>query len=397
MAPDATGGRAASRTALTSAVSVGTQLPASSSVAARAPRHYVPYLDSLRAFAILLVLAVHAGVPGSVGAWLGVDLFFPLSGFLITTLLLDEWQQTRNLALRRFWVRRFLRLMPAYYLYIGLVTLAIFFWPGSETARHYGWTPGSFVLSLWGYFVNFAPKGGIWNGQGITVHLWSLAVEEQYYALWPVCLYLLLRYAKRRALWSWLLCAAVLAYFVMFSSEHDRDTMLYGRGFSLFLASALAVTLHQSAARDRLPSLFRSGANAALTVALLLTVAALALLALQVVDQDRLRRFFLPELVLSYAVAIGALWYGSVGGIWGYVLSRPALVYLGRISYGLYLYHVAARVFVWWATTGWFGAVPRPLAYAIRLSLYVLLAIALAAASFHFYERPFLGLKRSFR
>ena len=388
---------AAAPGAVASAPRRGTAVPADRGAVQRAQAHYVSYLDSLRAFAILLVVAVHAGVPGLAGGWLGVDLFFPLSGFLITTLLLTEWDRTGDLVLRRFWMRRFLRLMPAYYLYIFGVTLAIWLWPASQTATYYGWTPGLFVASLWGYFVNFVPKGGIWNGQGITVHLWSLAVEEQYYAIWPVCLYLLLRFTRRRTALSWLMCAAVLAYFLMFSSERDRDTMLYARGFSLFLASALAVNLHERAARDRLPRMFRGRANAALTLALLLTVAALVLLTSGAVDQDRLRRFFLPVLVLFYAVSIGTLWYGSVSGVWRFVLSQPVLIYLGRISYGLYLYHVAVRFLVWWATAGWFGGLPRPLAYAIRLSLYVSLAIAVAAASFRFYERPFLKLKGSFR
>jgi peptidoglycan/LPS O-acetylase OafA/YrhL len=369
----------------------------STSIAHPDKSHYISYLDSVRSFAILSVLGVHAGIPGFECGWLGVDLFFALSGFLITTLLLNEWSGTGGVALGKFWIRRFLRLMPAYYLYIACVTFAMWYWPESKVSVHGGWTPREFTLSLWAYFINFAPMGGIWNGQGATLHLWSLAVEEQYYIFWPVCLFLLLKYSKHRVLISWALFAAVLTYFGVFATAEQRASMLYARGFSLFLASAVAVSLHQCQLENRIPRLFQTPANSLLSLSLLLTLIVFGVARLEILTETQIRHFLLPLLVLFYAASIAGLWYGSVSGIWKFVLSRPALIYIGKISYGIYLYHEVVRIFVWWATGPFFSGYPRMLAYGIRLTLYLALSVAVAGASFRFVERPFLELKKRFR
>jgi peptidoglycan/LPS O-acetylase OafA/YrhL len=359
--------------------------------------HYISYLDSVRSFAILSVLAVHAGVPGFECGWLGVDLFFALSGFLITTLLLNEWRETGDVALGMFWIRRFLRLMPAYYLYIFCVTVAIWWWPESKVSVHGGWTPKEFTLSLWAYFINFAPMGGIWNGQGATLHLWSLAIEEQYYIFWPVCLFLLLRYSKHRLLISWALFTAVLIYFAVFATVQERATMLYARGFSLFLASAIAVSLHQCKFENRVPRLIQNQASNLLTLSALLTLIVFMVASLQILSEAEIRHFLLPPLVLCYVASIAGLWYGSVSGIWKFLLSRPVLIYVGKISYGIYLYHEIVRIFIWWVTGSSFRGYPRMLAYGVRLALYVTLSVIVAGASYRFLERPFLELKKRFR
>jgi peptidoglycan/LPS O-acetylase OafA/YrhL len=358
--------------------------------------HYISYLDSVRSFAILSVLAVHAGVPGFECGWLGVDLFFALSGFLITTLLLNEWRETGDLALGKFWIRRFLRLMPAYYLYIFCVTLAIWYWPESKVSAHGGWTPKEFILSLWAYFINFAPMGGIWNGQGATLHLWSLAIEEQYYIFWPVCLFLLLKYSKRPVLISWALFAAVFFYFDVLANAQERGTMLYARGFSLFLASAVALSLHRCQLENRVPRLLKTQANSLLSLSALLTLVVFMVGSLKILTEVQIRHYLLPPLVLFYVASIAGLWYGSAGGIWKFILSRPFLIYIGKISYGIYLYHEIVRIFIWWATEPYFRGYPRMLAYGIRLTLYVTLSVIIAGASFRFLERPFLELKKRF-
>ena len=118
------------------------------------PRAHVSSLDGLRGLAVASVMAVHAGVPGFDLGFLGVDLFFVLSGFLITSLLDREHRRAGRVDLGKFWGRRFLRLMPAYYLYVGGLTLAFaaFGWGWREP--HGGWTPGGYIASLWFYYVN---------------------------------------------------------------------------------------------------------------------------------------------------------------------------------------------------------------------------------------------------
>src|SRR5262249_18583510 len=136
-----------------------------------------------------------------------VDLFFVLSGFLITTLLLREHQRFGRIGLRLFWGRRFLRLMPIYLLYVTGITIAMFAGPASSLTIHEGWTPAMFAGSLWIYLFNLLPQGGIWTGQYLTRHLWSLSVEEQFYFVWPVILcWLLTRWI---GLFAWTLVAVV--------------------------------------------------------------------------------------------------------------------------------------------------------------------------------------------
>jgi peptidoglycan/LPS O-acetylase OafA/YrhL len=357
----------------------------------------VPALDGIRAFAITGVLAVHAGVPGCRSGWLGVDLFFALSGFLITTLLLNERSRTGTVALKNFWIRRFLRLMPAYYLYVIGITLAIWCWPGSVVSNHGGWSPQGFTLALWFYLMNYLPMGGIWNGQEVTIHLWSLAVEEQYYLFWPLLLWLLLKFPRFMLPVSWALFAAVLAYFGFCASDEERNVTLYARGISLFLASAVAATLHWCRQQGNWPRLLPQRANGLLTAALVLSLLGSVLATLQPLTEDQSRRFLLPVLIIFYVAAIARLWYGSVDGVWKFVLTQPALVYVGKVSYGIYLYHEVVRVFTWWATEPLLAGSSRFLAYGTRLALYVLLCVAVAGLSFQFYERAFLVLKDRFR
>lgn len=362
-----------------------------------AGRH-VPVLDGMRAFAILGVMAVHAGVPGCQSGWLGVDLFFAISGFLITTLLLSEFQKSGAISLGNFWARRFLRLMPAYYLYAICITLAIWYWPGSVVQEHAGWTPAGFTAALWLYAMNYFPMGGIWNGQEVTIHLWSLAVEEQYYLFWPAFLCLLLHFRRFMLPTAWLLYAAVLTYCLFGANEHERSAMLYARGMSLFLASAAAITLFEFSSSGRLTSYLRSvRPERLLMLALLGTAAAFAVAAAKLMTEHEVRFALLPFLIFLYVATIAALWYAPVSGIWKTVLSHPALVYIGKISYGVYLYHEVVRVFIWWATESWFSGLPKFVAYGIKLGLYGALSLALASLSFYFFERRFLNLKDRFR
>jgi peptidoglycan/LPS O-acetylase OafA/YrhL len=357
---------------------------------------HVRALDGIRAFAILGVLAVHAGVPGFESGWLGVDLFFALSGFLITTLLLNEWSSTGTVMLKNFWVRRFLRLMPAYYLYVIGITLAIWCLPWSVLSTNGSWTPLRYTGALWLYLMNYPPMGGIWNGQITTVHLWSLAVEEQYYVFWPVFLLLLLKHPKLLVPASWGLFAAVLAYFTLFANDEQRSALLYTRGISLFLASAVAISAHRSRAATKWHEFTGGRANAFLTASLLVSVPAFVAASLHLLTEQQIR-LLLPVLIPIYVGAIARLWHGSVDGAWQFVLTHPVLVYLGKVSYGIYLYHEVTRVFTWWLTEPLLRGLPRFLAYGTRLALYITLSVAIAAASFRFYERRFLALKNRFR
>ena len=157
------------------------------------PRRYVgsgqgiPALDGVRAIAVGLVLADHGGVPGLPGGFLGVDVFFVLSGFLITSLLIEETNRTGRVGLRGFWVRRARRLLPALVVMVlAVVAARDLFAPESVAGLREEAVAALFWMSNWmfvaqhtDYFSTGAPPSPL-------QHTWSLGVEEQYYLLWPL-------------------------------------------------------------------------------------------------------------------------------------------------------------------------------------------------------------------
>ncbi len=354
---------------------------------------HVPSLDGLRALAVMGVMAVHSGVPGFESGWLGVDLFFALSGYLITTLLLKEFDKRGDVSLGNFWARRFLRLMPAYMFYITGITIAMWYWSGSVLSTHGGWSPELYTFSLWAYFVNFAPKGGIWNGQNITVHLWSLAVEEQYYLLWPLVLAFLMRTRYLLPV-AWGAALITLVFYVGWASEFSQTYMLYARGMSLFFASALAVTLWASPIGSRYITNVASS-NALFIVVTVITVIVFTIGATKGLSDAQTRYYFLPWLSFGFALLVirCAVTEGRIPG-W---LAHPWLVQIGKISYGIYLYHELVRVGVWYVTSELFSGFSKYFAYGLRLALYFIGTIFVAWLSYRFIEQPFLQLKNRFR
>jgi peptidoglycan/LPS O-acetylase OafA/YrhL len=350
-------------------------------------------LDGLRAFAIAGVMLVHAGAPGARSGWVGVDLFFVLSGFLITTLLAMEINATGGIAWGPFMARRALRLMPAYFLYAGAVTLAIWCWPGSVRGENGGWTAGGLTAALWTYTINFVPQGGVWNGQDATVHLWSLAVEQQYYLVWPVAMLLL---ARRPAALRAVAAVGALACAALFIASPPglyKVAMLWTRGFSLVAASALALRAAADPGFLRRPAAGR--AVDALGVALL---AALAVAPYHAGwSEDRVRTVFIPLLVPVFAIWVARLWYVRGSGLVRRVLQDARVVYVGKISYGVYLYHEAVRIGVWAWMKPWMAGWPAGPGFVLRMAVYVAVSLALAAISYECFEKRFLRLAGRFR
>src|SRR4051794_29762202 len=149
----------------------------------------IPALDGIRALAVALVLADHGGIPGLSGGFLGVDVFFVLSGFLITSLLLDELDRTGRITLTAFWIRRARRLLPALLVMVLAVVAVRELFPSDAVAALRTDAVASFFwLANWA----FVAQRTDYFSQGSTPsplqHTWSLGVEEQYYLIWPVLL-----------------------------------------------------------------------------------------------------------------------------------------------------------------------------------------------------------------
>ena len=155
---------------------------------------YIPGLDGVRALAVVVVVAYHLGVPWMQGGLLGVGVFFTLSGFLITSLLLDAWQRDGRLGLGSFWLRRARRLLPALVLVLAVVLAVTALVDSSALAQRWRESVGALLfVSNWQTITDGVSYFDRVGGPGPLDHVWSLAVEEQFYLLWPLLLVVLLR------------------------------------------------------------------------------------------------------------------------------------------------------------------------------------------------------------
>ena len=170
---------------------------------------YIPALDGVRAFAVLGVMAYHGGIPWLPAGFLGVDAFFVLSGFLITSLLISEWQRRHTIALGQFWARRARRLLPALLLLLVFVVLyAAFVAPaGTYPGLRLDALSTLFYVANWHFILigsNYFDQTGL---PSLLTHTWSLAVEEQFYLVWPLVVLGVLKFTGR--LWALLAVSVV--------------------------------------------------------------------------------------------------------------------------------------------------------------------------------------------
>lgn len=325
---------------------------------------YNPALDGVRGIAILLVLLSHAHVPLFEGAFFGVDLFFVLSGFLITTLLLIEHDATGRLAFWPFYRRRFFRLMPALALFLlAYCLLAPLIWP--ELDDIYSDALVS-ILYLADYGIAF------FDSPDTLLHMWSLSVEEHFYLLWPLLLLLALRHTPRGQRWwpialLWLLGTLWRAYWVLEGQPFYKIFFRFDTRFSGLMAGALLATLMLENPR------WLAALRRHLHHALWLPLALPLLLELGWDSEDALL-WGITVVELAAIVLVVAAQRGR--GLVYDMLSAPALVALGRLSYGVYLWHYPVVRYLR-AEFSW------PVVVVLGLAI----SCALAALSYHTVER----------
>jgi peptidoglycan/LPS O-acetylase OafA/YrhL len=307
--------------------------------AKRGPRlEYRPGLDGLRAIAVVGVFLYHSRIDWLPGGFLGVDLFFVLSGYLITSLLLVEWEAGNRIDLRGFWMRRARRLLPA----LVVVVLAALILAAIFARDDLGRTRGDAVSSLL-YYTNWhliVANHSYFNLTGrpsLLQHLWSLAVEEQFYVIWPLLLVpgLVLIGRKRLPFVAVAGIAASAALMRILYKPADPSRVWYGtdtRAFLLLLGIVLALvwpTIAQMR-RSLLPMLELLG-----IAALIATV----LLFLQMHDFDpTLWRGGDLAAAFCFTVLIAAVAHPATGI--GQALGVAPLRWLGERSYGIYLWHL---------------------------------------------------------
>lgn len=346
--------------------------------AARALGHR-PALDGLRGLAVLLVVFFHGAFGHVPGGFLGVDVFFALSGFLITTLLLEEWSRNGDISLKAFYVRRVRRLVPA------LLVLLAFGWvleSAFEDMR--GEVP--YVVGALGAVLYVNNWLMVWSGHALRTlsPTWSLAVEEQFYLLWPMTLLVLLRRRIRPRTLLGVTCGITvlsLVYMVVMS-RHNAHYNIYmesvPRAGELTLGAAVAVLWREG----WIPGVLRSGLCGVLALVGLVVLAFVAH-----VQSSR------------WIYTWGGLFVGAgcAGLLLVTCLERPDsplgrlfrlnfLRYTGRISYGMYLYNLPIMYLLDPGRTG----IPRPPSLALRIvAVYVA-----AALSWRLLESRFVRRRR---
>ena len=333
-------------------------------------------LDGIRAFAVLGVMLFHFGVPWAQGGLLGVDVFFVLSGFLITSLLCREFDRTSTVRLRAFWARRARRLLPGLFVLLLAVALYAHFYATSVdvTSLRKDALATLLYVANWRYIVSNQGYFAMGQAPSALLHTWTLGIEEQYYVVWPLVAVLVLRWRGPRGL-------AVVAGVGALASAVEM-VVLYAAGFSVnrlyygtdtraqallvgsFLAAVGATAAGTGRRRDRrgdwraLPASWTGTVGRRRLVTLAGVAGAVVLLAMahSLVGTDPLLYrggFFV--VALSAGAVITAVVTGP-STLLARFLSLPPLVYVGRISYGLYLYHWPIFLVVNNAHTGLAGA-----------------------------------------
>jgi peptidoglycan/LPS O-acetylase OafA/YrhL len=350
-----------------------------------APRlGYMPGVDGLRALAVAAVVAYHAGATWLPGGFLGVDVFLVISGHLITSLLLAEHAATGRIALKRFWLRRARRLLPAVFVLILVVVGVMAIVHPDEVGGLRGAVASSFFYVInWfqiaveqSYFEQFARPS-------VLQHLWSLAVEEQFYLVWPPVLALAFVVAKRKQILAGVAVAIVASTalaWILYAPFQDPSRIYYGtdtRAAGLLVGVALAFIRPAGVARVAREARAHVARDAVGAIAL---VAVLAMM-LFVGEFDRA---LYQGGFLAIALATGLLLatVAHPASRLARVFGLPVFVWIGVRSYGIYLWH-------WPVIQLTRPDRDVPFAGIGLVALQVTLTIALAAASYRYVEVPF--------
>lgn len=344
---------------------------------------YFPALDGLRGIAVISVLVFHAGFSWAVGGYLGVSTFFTLSGFLITSLLLAESSATGRIRLGAFWIRRFRRLMPAAIAAMALaVVVAIFIDPVARA--NIGGDIGAAVgyVANWRFVLAGKSYAELFSSPSVVQHFWSLAIEEQFYLLYPLLAFAVLKVARgSRLVFGWILGGlTALSVVVPLVLGYSKDRIYYGtdaRAAEMLMGAMLAVVLYYRPITNALASSRRLQ-----WIMALLGAGALAACVVMwaTIDQQSdplyLGGFFAYSILTVIVIVSTLLPVGPVAS----VLSTTPMVWMGKISYGVYLYH--------WPIFLFLSEERVPLSGLGLFAARVALTLLIAVVSYQYLETP---------
>lgn len=344
---------------------------------------HIPGLDGLRAIAIIGVLMFHLRIVGASLGHLGVQLFFVISGFLITRILLNARNDTHPF--RSFYIRRALRIFPIYYLYLAMIVIVQLASSSAGALR---------TLPFYIAYVQNIPSLMLGSGLVASSHTWSLALEEQFYWLWPMAV-LWLAPTRLRHLVAGLILAAPLfrlAVNVTGANSYLATGTLPSQMDSILVGAAIAVALHFGLSSA---ALRRVGMSA-----MLVGGAAVG----AIVANIGLEPFWSFKewtgeglgflLYSAVAVLFGGVVAVVVSGASPQILEAKPLAWTGRVSYGIYLYHGLVFHLVNMSVEGVFSPLMgSPLADFVVMLVKVVLTLGVVAVSWRFVEKPALDLK----
>lgn len=307
---------------------------------------YLPGLDGIRALAVLGVLLYHGDLTWMRGGFLGVDVFFVLSGFLITTLITEEFSRTGRIDFKRFYLARAKRLLPALLLMLVIVgMLAAFIYRESAASFRADALASLLYVTNWWYIVSDASYFEAIGRPPFLQHLWSLAVEEQFYFLWPALTLILLRWRGRRGVFYVAIAGALastawMAFLAItngYPQEADPSRAYFGSDshiMGLLLGAALAMVWRPG----RLSKHLTAGAKAVVTA---IGVASLLVVLYFFWQVGEYSNFLYRGgfLVLSGVVCVLIAAASHPGAPFGKMIGSQPWRYIGQRSYGLYLYH----------------------------------------------------------
>jgi peptidoglycan/LPS O-acetylase OafA/YrhL len=346
---------------------------------------YRPDIDGLRAIAIISVVFYHAGFPGFSGGFVGVDVFFVISGFLITSLLFSEAVATGRVSLSAFYARRVRRLMPAGVVVVAATLLlgGLFMLPASDEQRSLA--RSAMAVAFFGSnFYFFTKTGGYFDAPSFSMpllHTWSLAIEEQYYLIWPLLMLLLFRISRvpateftmrKRVLWALsVMGLASLALCIVMTPSHQN--------FSFFLLPARVWEFAIGGIVGLLGATFYGRLR---WMAESLSVIGLALIVISVLALSHGTPFpgwaaIMP--VFGSAVLIVGMTADEHGVIRRLLASRP-MVFIGLLSYSWYLWH--------WPLLSLYRNYNLGAHDVVADGVVISLALALAWLTFVCIERP---------
>ena len=358
---------------------------------------YLPSIDSLRALAVLAVIIYHVDVNYLPGGFLGVDLFFVLSGYLISSLIIKEYRKTGSLNLYNFYIRRARRLLPAVYFMItvGLVVMVLF----NEVLlrkSHLDAIFGYIYSSNWWYIFHKLDYFDSFGAQSPFKHLWSLAIEEQFYMIFPL-LFLLINRKKKSKDGTYklnknflyvvlgLILVSLIAQILLFDIN-NISRIYFGtdtRAFSLLVGVVGAILYPM----EKLHAKVTPQQNIMYSVVSLVSIATLITVMIYTSEYNTLlyRGGFLLVAILGLIVIISS---GKQHTLMSRLLSFKPVVFIGKISYSLYLWHFPVLVL-----TTPVSEIGNP--NIIFVILRIILTFALATASYVFVETPIrkLGFK----